>query len=217
MWRYWIFFLLTLYNGIFNVKNKNIKFIFISVSDRAEYNIIQIPPGAYERESMNAEFTRINIEEGYITEEVYPFSIKPIFSTLGSFIEIRPGRGWQISFVQGDTLRDLLGSKPKIIYEEYNLSDYPVDILSFDNLFLEGEITQGMIFKGKRTGIKVNFTMDLDAGYKHIEKGRAHLQWYLYASKEFNSSINFQLKNENIDLVFSNGQSITFYLWIKEI
>ena len=36
-----------------------------------------------------------------------------------------------------------------MIHEEYNISDYPVDILYFDSIFLETDISQGMTFKGK--------------------------------------------------------------------
>ena len=56
--------------------------------------------------------------------------------------KIEPDRGWIISFVQDDTLRDFLGFKPSVIYEEYITSDKPVDILSFDNIFLETDIAQ---------------------------------------------------------------------------
>ena len=40
--------------GVFNVTNKQIKFIFLPVFGRAEHNIIKIPAGAYEMESLNA-------------------------------------------------------------------------------------------------------------------------------------------------------------------
>ena len=46
------------YNGIFNVTNKN-KFILISVFEGAEYNVITIPPGAYELESLKKEIQLI--------------------------------------------------------------------------------------------------------------------------------------------------------------
>ena len=74
-----------------------------------------------------------------------------------------------------------------------------------------------MIFKGKRTGIIHNFTMDVDPGYKYIEKFRGSIQWYMMESKNVISSICFKLKNEKGDLESFNGQSITFRLSIKEI
>ena len=73
-----------------------------------------------------------------------------------------------------------------------------------------------MIFKGKRTGVIMNFTMDVDPGYKYIEKFHCAVQWYMLESKDIISSICFKLKNENNQLVSFNGQSITFRLSIKE-
>ena len=171
---------------------------------------------AYEIESLNNEIKRITIDYEHFTETDYPFQIKPNFSTLGSIEEIS-SQGPTISFLPSDSIRDLLGFKPELLHEEYNLSDSPVDILSFDNIFLECDIAQGMIFKGKRSGLIHNFTTDVDPGYKYIEKFRGGFQWYLMESKDVTSSICFKLKNENNQIVSFNGQSITFRLSIKEI
>ena len=74
-----------------------------------------------------------------------------------------------------------------------------------------------MVFKGKASGIIHNLTMDVDPGYKYIEKFRGGVQWYMMDTNDFISSINFKLKNENGEIVSFNGQSITFRLSIKEI
>ena len=74
-----------------------------------------------------------------------------------------------------------------------------------------------MIFKGKRTGIIHNFTMDVDPGYKYIENVRGGVQWYMMDTKDIISRISFKLNNENGNLVSFNGQSVTFRLSIKEI
>ena len=144
---------LTGYNGIFNVTDKNNKFYFAkSLSDDLDLIVVSVYPGAYEIESLNKEIKRIVIEKGYFTEATYPFTIKPNFSTLGSIIENSSANTNDRSFIDfrpNNSMRDLLGFKPKILHEEYNLSDYPVNILSFDNIFLECDIAQGMIFKGK--------------------------------------------------------------------
>ena len=159
---------LSSYNGIFNVSHKNNKLYFIkSITDKDGYIQITIPPGAYEIESLNNEIKRILIDAEHYTEADYPFTIKPNFSTLGSIIEIST-QGPIITFVPDDSIRDLLGFNKTTIYEEYNLSPNPVDILSFDNIFLECNIAQGMIFRGKRSGIIHNFNMDVDPGYKYI-------------------------------------------------
>ena len=74
-----------------------------------------------------------------------------------------------------------------------------------------------MIFKGKRTHIIHNLTMDVSLGCKYIEKIRGGLLWYMMESKDVISSVNFKLKNENGNLVSFNGQSVNFILSIKEI
>ena len=64
----------------------------------------------------------------------------------------------------------------RTLYGKYNLSPNPVDILSFDNVFLKCDIAQGMIFKGKRSGVIHIFTMDVDPGYNDLEKIRGNVQ-----------------------------------------
>ena len=196
---------LSAYNGIFKVTNLNSKFYFTkSITDDDHYTLITISPGAYEIESLNDEIKRNIIDLGLHTEANYPFKIKPNFSTLGPIIEISNEES-AISFKPSDSIGSLLGFNKRTIYEEYNLSDNPVDILSFDNIFLECDIAQGMIFKGKRSGIIHNFTMDVNPGYKYIEKFRGGIQWYMMETKDIISSINFKLRNENGNLVSFNG------------
>ena len=59
--------------------------------------------------------------------------------------------------------------------------------------------------------------MDVDPGYKYIEKFRGGVQWYMMETKDFISSNNLKLINENGNLVSFNGQSVTFRLSIKEV
>ena len=99
-----------------------------------------------------------------------------------------------ITFAPDDSIGDLLGFNKITMFEEYNLSPNPVDNLSFDNTFLECGIAQGMIFRGKRSGFIHRLTMDVDAGFKYIEKLRGGVQWYMTESKDIISSM-FQNKN----------------------
>ena len=207
---------LSAYNGIFNVTNRNNKFYFKKSLIDEDFIQIRISGGAYEIESLNNETKRIIIDEDHYTEANYPFKIKQNFSTLGSIVEISP-QGPIIGFVFDDSIGNLLGFNETILWEVYNLSRNPVDILSSDNIFIETDIAQGMIFRGKRSGIIFNCTMDVDPGYKYIEKFRVGVQWYMMESKDIISSINFILKNENRNLVSFNGQSVTFRLSIKEV
>ena len=208
---------LTAYNGIFNITSKNNKFYFSkSIIDDNHFQSITITQVSYEIESLNDEIKRIIIDEGYFTLEEYPFSIKPNFSTLGSIIEISNEES-AISFKPDDSIRDLLGVNKTTIYEKYNLSPNPVDIISFDNIFIETNIAQGMIFKQQKIGILHNFTMTVNPGYKYVERFEGGTSWYMLQTNDFISSINFKLKNENNEIVSFNGQSVTVKLSIKEI
>ena len=133
--------------------------------------------------------------------------IRPNFTTLGSFVERKP-QGPMIGFVYDNSIGNLLGFNETILWEEYNLSDNPVDILSLDNFFIHTDIAKGMIFRGKISGKIYNFTTDVSPGYKYVERFRGGIQWYMMQSKDIISNIRLKLKNENIELVSFNSQSI---------
>ena len=116
-----------------------------------------------------------------------------------------------------DSIRNLLGFHETILYKNYNLSPNPVDILSFDNIFLECGIARRMIFEGKRCGIIHNWTMTVDTGYKYTDNFSVGITCYMTQSKDVILSISFKLKDENNQLVSFNGQSISFRLSINEI
>ena len=59
---------LTGYIGIFNITNKNKKFYFTVLISDDDFNVIYIPPGAYELESLENEIKRVNIRDGYFTQ-----------------------------------------------------------------------------------------------------------------------------------------------------
>ena len=187
-----------------------------SISDEDGYTQITIPPGAYEYEYLNDEIKRIIIDDEHYTEANYPFTIKPNFSALGSIIEISP-QGLIISFMFDDSIKDLLGFNARTLHEEHNLSNNPVDILSFDYIFLECDIAQGMIFKGRKSNNIHKWTMTVDPGYKYVEKFSGGISWYMIQSKDIISSICFKLKIENGNLLSFHGQTITFRLLIKKI
>ena len=58
--------------------------------------------------------------------------------------------------------------------------------------------------------------MDVDPGYDNFENIRGGIQWYMMQIKDFVSGKTFTLKNENLELVSVNGQSITFRLSVRE-
>ena len=181
-------------NGIFNVTNSNNKFSFKkTITDEDGFIQIIIPPVAHEKEALNKESKRNIIDEVHFTEANYPFTTKTFFSTLGSNIEISL-QGPIVSFMFNDSMRDLLGFHAITLYKKYNLSPIPVDIISFDNIFIGTDNAKGMIFEGKRNGIIMNFTMSVSPGYKFINRFEGVVQWYMMETKEVISSISFKFK-----------------------
>ena len=89
-----------------------------------------------------------------------------------------------------------------LLSDEYNLSDKPVDIISFNNIFIECDFAKGMIFKGKRSRILFNFTMTIDPDIKYIHRFDSGIQWYMIGNKDFISNISFKLRNENGEISF---------------
>ena len=96
-----------------------------------------------------------------------------------------------------DSMRDVLGFNARTIYEGYNLSPNPVDNLSFDNIFLECDIAQGMIFRGRKSNNIHNWIMTVAPGYKYVGKFSGGISWYMMQSKDIISIICFKFKNEN--------------------
>ena len=116
-----------------------------------------------------------------------------------------------------DSIKDLLGFHAITLYEEYYLSANHVDILSFDKIFLECDIAQVRIFKGRKSNMIHNWTMTVDPGYKYVGNLSGAISWYMMQSKAIISSICFKLKNEKNQLVSFNGQSVTFRLSFKDL
>ena len=147
------------YNTIFNVTNEQ-KILFNSINKDDDFNQKTIPPGAYGLENLNNEILSNINEEGFITEVTYPFTIRLNFSIVGSIKKISSNtKSTQIAFTPDDSIRNLLGFKPKVKHKEYSLSDYPVDISSIDNILLEGDTAQSLIFKAQKCGIVRNWPM----------------------------------------------------------
>ena len=124
-----------------------ISFFFTKSITDDYFSQIIIPSGAYEIKNLDIEIKRLIIEEGYFTEATYPFQNKPNFSTLRSIIEIST-RELIISFFPDDSIRDRLRFNSSTLYEQCIPSPSPVDILSFDNFFIENDIARGMTFEG---------------------------------------------------------------------
>ena len=173
--------------------NSNKKFYSKKSFNEEDFIQITIPSGAYELESLHDEIKRNLIDKCHYTEAENPFTIKPNFSTLGSVIEINP-QGIKIGFVFDDSIRNLLGFRETMLFIKNNLSDKPVDVLSFDEIFLECEIARGMLFRGKRSNNIHNWTMTVNPGYKYVENFSGGTTCFMMEAKVVVLSISLNLK-----------------------
>ena len=205
----------SVHNVIFNVTNSNDNFFPRKFTNQYEFVQINIPPDAYEIESLHDEIKRIFIDQEHYTELNYPFHIKPNFSTLGSIIEISP-QGPIISFVFNDSIGNVLGFDETILSNEFNISANLVDVSSFDTTLIHTGIAHGMVFKTKRTDIIHKFSMYVNLGYKYIEKLRDGIQRYMMNSKDFNSSNIFFEKMKMMCLYLSTDKVLLFVYLSKK-
>ena len=98
---------LTAYNGIFNVTNKNYEFSFALSNNNDDFTQITTPLGAYQNENLNNGIKSLFIEEGYFSEAIYPFRVKPNFSILDSIVEISSNiNGSEITFTTNGSIRN---------------------------------------------------------------------------------------------------------------
>ena len=82
-------------------------------------------------------------EEGLFTEEEHPFTIKLSFLTLVSFIEFSRQNHPLVLFmmIKWETF------DPVVFFGKYDLSHYPVEILSSDKVVLGTDVAQGKVLK----------------------------------------------------------------------
>ena len=121
-----------------------------------------------------------------------------------------------IFFSPKDNKGHLFRFKPVGLDDKINLSENPFDIISVDTIFLETDIAQGTIFKGKRLGKIHKFTVDSDTGYIYIRRFRGGLQWFSKESKNSVSNNSFEIKSETGKIISFNSQSKTFpFLFLK--
>ena len=59
--------------------------------------------------------------------------------------------------------------------------------------------------------------MKISPRHKYTANVRDAVQWYMLKNEDFVSSVSFELRSENNEIVSFNGQSITFRLSIKEV
>ena len=170
-------------------------------------------PYVQELESLNVEIERNIYDEGYFTEQKYPFVDEPNSSRLGSIIEASPRRKIHKSFIHDDSVRDFVGFKPAVIDKEHKISDNTVDILPIENNFHEIGIAQERILQGKITGVIHIFKRMLIRFKKISKDAKVVFNGIWGVVKNFFEKC-FYRKYGNGDLVSFNR--LSFFFWLSK-
>ena len=69
------------------------------------------------------------------------------------------------------------------MHEGYTSSGESFDTLSISNIFVQTDIAQGMIFRGKRRGMILKWTVTVGQCYHYVEVFKGCIQWYMMYTK----------------------------------
>ena len=72
------------------------------------------------------------------------------------------------------------------------MSDNDVHVIPIDNISIQNDFDERMVFKGSRTGAFLKFTIDVNPGYIYIEKFNGGIKWFMIEPVDYISSSFFQ-------------------------
>lgn len=126
------------YNSIPNIHENNNKFHY-SISEQSETEVITIPVGSYEIDTI-AEYL-----ENELRERKHRFRLHPNTNTMKCRIE----SDVCIDFTQTDSIASVLGfSKRKLMSGGYHTSDNVVNIQTVNSIRIDCDLTTGSFHNG---------------------------------------------------------------------
>ena len=136
-------------------------------------------------------------------------------ATFKSIIEIN-NPNYEIDFTKPNTIRDLLGFKPKKLRTPYNVSDSTIQIIKTSAILIKCDLVSGGYMNGVKEGILYSFpSMTVPIGYKINISAPTII--YLPINKKVISSILFQITNQKGDLIDLKGEEIALAVHIKQV
>lgn len=191
------------YNSIPNIHENNNKFHY-SISEQSETEVITIPVGSYEINTI-AEYL-----EKELDERKHIFRLNPNINTMKCRLE----SDVHIDFTQPNSVGRVLGfSKRKLMAGEYHTSDNVVNIQTVNSIRIDCDLTAGSFHNGKSTHTIYEFSPDVDPGYKITEQPN-HLI-YLPVIRYRISELNISIVDQDGKLVDFRGEKITCRIHIK--
>lgn len=207
------------FNSILNVDEENNQFAYITAKHK--HNIIVIPPGNYEIDSLGKYVQKQIVLAGDAIDgseddkQLWKstFTLKANNSTLKC--ELRCAH--TIDFTGAVSLARMLGFSPaRYEPDRVHESDLSVEILKHRIIRIECNIVTGAYSNGEQVHTIFEFDIDVEPGYK-LTKEPQNVIYMPIISRGFIDNITLRVLDEQESLIDFKGEQIIVRLELKEI
>ena len=205
-------------NHMTNITEENNKFIY-SHDNGKTWTTIIFEKGAYEIKQINDEIKHEMENKNHCDGKVSPpkhyINIGVNLSIFKSFVDITDPN-YKVSFKDKNTIREMLGFKPKIISQGHNISDKEVEITKSAAIYLHCDLVSGSYINGVESSLLYSFPAFLvPVGY--IINVISPNMIYLPINRNVISNIHFKLTDEDLTLLDLKGEKIVGAFHIRQM
>lgn len=184
------------FNVIPNIDESNNQFVYGNSS-------LTIPTGAYEIDDIS----------NYIQKNLPNIKISIIPNSNTSTVTIESNVS--INFTPDNSIGRLLGFKNRILEENImHISDFPVQIIKVNALYIDCSIASGSFSNGKPSHIIHQFFPTVAPGYKIVESPLNIL--YFPVNVKTINTLTVRILDQNGDLVNFRNETITLRLHLRK-
>src|SRR5438093_6814498 len=205
-------------NYIVNISDENNRFVYSHDTGKT-WTTIKLESGAYEMKQINDEIRRLMVVHKHYDDKATPhnhyINIGVNLSTFKSFVEIT-NPAFKVSFREEKTIRELLGFKPKIVSQGYNISDSTVQITRISAILIHSDLISGSYNNGIEVDILYSFpAYTVPVGYKINVTPQSMI--YLPINRKIISNMNFAIKNEEGHILDFKGENIVIAIHLRQV
>lgn len=181
-----------------------------------EIRVITLEKGAYEIESLNNEIKRQMVEKQHLTDLKDPaFNMSINLSVFKVVIQLDPLK-IGVDFTQPKSFRELLGFRPKVLIQPYNLADDTAQITTASSILVKCSIVQGSYHNGEESNILFSFPSYLvPIGYKINIIPPTMV--YLPVITNVINSITFSITDDNNNLLDFKDENMALAIHVRQI
>jgi len=198
-----------------NVTSSNNLFKY-SVDGGRNWKLITIETGSYELEAINDEIQRLMKANGDWDSDsnAYYITVSPNTSTLKSIIDVTNAY-YKIDFTIPNSLRTILGFDAKILSQGHNISDYIVNIIDFNSIFVNCDCITGSYVNGISSPVIYSFGPKVSPGYRIVENPVNLI--YLPLNRKTLSEISIWITDQTGGSIDFRGENITCRFHVRNI